>query len=72
MDFVVDELSEAVLVDVYPARLPMMDFTVDHGRVGARFYLEAGDSVVVDIVRFKVTLKINNINMKSKPLILFA
>lgn len=53
---VVYELSQARLMHVNAARLPVVDLTVYYGGVGAGFHFETGDSVVVDVVRFKVAL----------------
>lgn len=57
MDLVVDELAETVLVHVDTASLSVMDLAVYDGGVRARFHFEAGNSVVVDVVSFKVTLE---------------
>lgn len=52
--FVHEELAAATLVYVDPTGLPVMDFAADNGRVGSGFHFEAGDAIVVDIVRLKV------------------
>lgn len=57
VDFVVDELAEAVLVHVDAAGLPVVDLAVDDGGIGARLHLETGYSIVVYVVCFKITLK---------------
>lgn len=57
VDLVVDELAETVFVHVDSAGLSVMDLTVHDGGIRARFHFETGDSVVVDVVRLKVTLK---------------
>ena len=57
MDFVVYELAQAVLVHVDAARLAVMDFAVNYRRVGSSLHFEAGDAVVVDVVRLEVALR---------------
>lgn len=57
VDLVVDELAETVLVHVDAASLSVVDLAVYDGWVRARLHFEAGDSVVVDVVRLKVTLE---------------
>lgn len=39
------------------AGLSVMDLTVHNGGVGAGLHLETGDSVVVDVICFEITLK---------------
>lgn len=57
VDLVVDELAETVFVHVDAAGLSVVDLTVHDGRIRARFHFEAGNSVVVNVVRLKITLK---------------
>lgn len=57
VDLVVDELAETVLVHVDSARLAVVDLAVHDGWIRACFHLEAGNTVIVDVVRFKITLK---------------
>lgn len=53
---VVYELAEPGLVHVDAARLSVVDLAVHHGGVRAGLHLETGDSVVVDVVGFKIAL----------------
>lgn len=48
------------------ARLAVVDLAVDDGGVGARLHLETGYSIVVDVVRLEITLKIIMIQVKKK------
>lgn len=54
--FVVDKLAQAVLVHVDTASLAVMDFTLNYSGVCARFYLETGYAVVMDVICLKITL----------------
>lgn len=58
VDLVVNELAKTVLVHVDTAGLTMVDFAVNDCGVGARLHLKTGYSVVMDVVRFEITLKI--------------
>lgn len=51
------ELSKSWFVHVDTAGLSVMDLTVHNGGVGAGLHLETGDSVVVDVICFEITLK---------------
>jgi hypothetical protein len=57
VDLVVYKLTQTVLVNVNTSSLTVVDFALDHGRVGAGFHFETGDAVVVDVVGFEVTLQ---------------
>lgn len=57
MDFVIDELSETVFVNVYAACLAVMDLAMDDRRISTGLNFETSDPIVVDVVGFKVTLK---------------
>ena len=57
VDAVLYELSASVLVHVDAAGLPMVDLTLHNGWVRSGFHLKPRDPVVVDVVRFKVTLQ---------------
>lgn len=57
VDLVVDELAETVFVHVDAACLAVVDLAVHDGGIRARFHFEAGNSVVVDVVRLKITLE---------------
>lgn len=58
VDFVVDELTQSVLVHVDAASLAVMDLAVDDGGIGACLHLETGYPIIVNIVRFEITLKL--------------
>lgn len=55
MNFVVDELAQAVLVDVNAAGLTVVDLTMNDRGISSSLDFEAGDSVVVNVVCFEVT-----------------
>lgn len=57
VNFVIYELSETVFVYVYATCLSVVYLTMHNGGIRARFHFEAGNSVVVDVVCLKVTLK---------------
>ena len=57
VDAVLYELSAPVLVHVDAAGLPMVDLALHDGRVRSCLHLEPRDPIVVDVVRFKVTLQ---------------
>ena len=57
VDAVLEELSEAVLVDVDAAREAVMDVAAHHRRVGAGLHLEPRDTVGVDVVSLEVALR---------------
>ena len=57
VDAVLYELSASVLVHVDAAGLPVVDLALHDGRVRAGLHLKPRDPVVVDVVRFKVTLQ---------------
>lgn len=56
MYLIVYELSEARFVDVDASCLSVVDLAMDYGGVSAGFHFEPGDSIVVNVVGFKVTL----------------
>ena len=60
VDSVLNELSAPVLVHVDASCLPVVDLTLHDGRIRARLHLKPCDPVVVDVVRFEVTLETNN------------
>jgi len=57
MNSVLYELTKSVLVHINAARLAMMDFTLNHGRIGSGLNLETSYTIVVDIILLKVALK---------------
>lgn len=58
VNFVVDELSEAIFVHVYAPCLTVVDFAMNYRRICAGFNLKTSDTIIVDIVGLKVSLKI--------------
>lgn len=56
MYFVIYKLAQTGLVYVYAASLSMVNLTVDYGGVGAGLYFKTSNSIVVDIISFKITL----------------
>lgn len=58
VDLVVDELAETVFVHVDAARLSVVDLAVYDGWIRSCLHLEARNTVVVDVIRFKITLKL--------------
>lgn len=62
MYFVLDELTTAIFVHVDAARLTVVYLTVHHSWIGTGLHLKARDSVVVDVISVKVTLKYANNN----------
>lgn len=50
-------LSASACVYIDTARVSVMDGAVDHGRIGAFFHFETGDSVVVYVALLKIALK---------------
>lgn len=77
---VVYELSETGLMHVDTSGLTVVDLAVNYGGIRAGFYFETGYSVVVDIVRFEITLEIfrffielvqktlNEVNLHRSPM----
>ena len=61
MNPVLDELASAVLMYIDPSRLAVVDFTFNNCRVSTSFHLEARYPIVVDVVGFKVTLRMKTV-----------
>lgn len=56
MDFIFREMTTAILVDIYAARLTVVDLALYHCRIGSCLHFKSGDSVVMYVVALKVTL----------------
>jgi len=56
VNFVLNELTLAVLMDVNPTRLPVMDFTLHHHWVRSSFHFKTCYPVVMNVIGFKITL----------------
>lgn len=53
---IVNELAKARFVDVDASCLSVVNLTMNYGGVSAGLHFEPGDSIVVNVVGFKVTL----------------
>lgn len=56
---IAQELTGAIFVHVYAARLAVMNLTVRHNRIRSGFHFETGYTIVVNIVAIEITLKID-------------
>lgn len=56
MDLILYKLAQAILMDVNSTGLTVMDFALDHRRIGAGLHLETRYSIVVNVILFKVSL----------------
>lgn len=55
--FVVDKLAQTVFVHVDAASLAVMNFTMYDGGISAGLDFETGNSVIVNVIAFKVSLE---------------
>jgi hypothetical protein len=56
MNLVVNELTQAIFVNIDTTCLPMMNLTMYNSRVGTCLHLKASNSVVMNVISLKVAL----------------
>jgi hypothetical protein len=57
VNFVFNKLPLSIFMDINSTRLTMMNLTVNYSWIGTSFYFKTRNTIVVNVVSFKITLK---------------
>lgn len=57
MDFVLNKLAHAMLVDIHASSLSMMNLAPHNSWIGSCFYFETRDAIIVNVVFLEIALQ---------------